>query len=48
MRPRASGAQGLQLGPEGFFDRSPVLDDLAPKKDHCGEGENDAAPRCGS
>ena len=38
---------GFKLRPEGFFDRSPVLDAPAPKKGHCCAGENDAAPCCG-
>ncbi|WP_394216373.1 primary-amine oxidase [Brachybacterium vulturis] len=34
---------GFRLRPEGFFDRSPVLDVPAPASSHCGAPDDDAA-----
>ena len=39
---------GFKLRPEGFFDRSPVLDVPPPKKGHCCEGEQEQASCCES
>ena len=39
---------GFKLRPEGFFDRSPVLDVPAPKKGHCCEGEQEQSSCCES
>lgn len=37
---------GFKLRPEGFFDRSPVLDVPAPRKGHCCAGEQEQSSSC--